>query len=82
VADFAHTAPARNGPLRTHGYNPTWSNLVCRLKYVRNVWREVGNTIGAGTNYHDPERQYFYVLLELKIAVESYEYFSCAMRAA
>jgi hypothetical protein len=46
------------------------------------VWREVGNAIRTGTHYHDPERQYFYVLLELEIAVESYKYFAYAMRAA
>ncbi len=67
--------------LHTHRYNPAWTNLVRCLKYVRNVWREVGNAIGAGTHYHDPEGQYFYVLLELKIAVESYKYFAYAMRA-
>ena len=34
------------------------------------------------TYYHDPKRQYFYVLLELKIAVERYKYFAYAVRAA
>ena len=56
--------------LSTDRYNPAWTNVARRPKYVRNVWREIDNAIGAGTHYHDPERQYFYVLLELKIAVE------------
>ena len=56
--------------------------MVRRLKYVRNVRRKIGNAIGAGTHYHDPERQYFYVLLELNIAVESYKYVAYAVRAA
>jgi hypothetical protein len=56
--------------------------LARRLKYVRNVWREVDDAIGAGTHYHDSKRQYFYVLLELKIAVERYKYFAYAVRAA
>jgi hypothetical protein len=71
-----------NRSLRTHRFNPTWTNLVRRLKYVQNVWREVGNAIGAGTHYHDPERKYFYVLLELNIAVESYKYVAYVVRAA
>jgi hypothetical protein len=46
------------------------------------VWREVGNAIGASTHYHDPKRQYSYVLLELKIAVERYKYVAYAVSAA
>jgi hypothetical protein len=50
-------------------HNPASTNLVRRLKYFRNVRREVGNAIGACTHHQDPKRQYFYVLLELKIAI-------------
>ena len=56
--------------------------MARRPKYVRNAWREVDHAIGAGTHYHDPKRQYFCVLLELKIAVERYKYFAYAARSA
>ncbi len=51
--------------LRTHRHSPAWADLAGRQKYGRNVWREVNHAIGAGTHYHDPIRQYFYVLLKL-----------------
>lgn len=51
--------------LRTHCHSPPRANLAGRQKNRRNEWREVNNTIGAGPHYHDPVRQYFYVLLKL-----------------
>ena len=68
--------------LRTDRHDPAWTDLVCRQKNAGNMWREVNNAIGAGTHDHDAEWQYFYVLLEFKIAVERYKYFAYAVRAA
>lgn len=68
--------------LGTDGRDPAWTDLARRRKNAGNVWREVNNAIGAGMHDHDTERQYFYVLLEFKIAVERYEYFAYAVRAA
>ena len=51
--------------LGTHRHGEARADLAGRQKYGRNVWREVNHAIGAGTHYHDPIRQYFYVLLKL-----------------
>ena len=69
----------RLGPDR---HDLAWTNLVRRQKNAGNMWREVNHAIGAGTHDYDTERQYFYILLEFKIAVERYKYFAYAVRAA
>jgi hypothetical protein len=59
-----------------------WTDLGRRQKNAGNMWREVNKAIGAGTDDNDTERQYLYVLLELKIAIERYKHFAYAVRAA
>jgi hypothetical protein len=77
---------ARAATARTAGYAPTVQSGLEQLGSPPEVCSECvargRHAIGAGTHDHDPERQYFYVLLELKIAVESYKYFAYAVRAA
>jgi hypothetical protein len=68
--------------LGTDRQDPPWTDLVRRHKNDGNKWREVNHAIGAGTHDHDTERQYFYVLLEFKIAVKRYKHFAYALRAA
>ena len=63
-------------------HNPAGTDLAHCQKNAGNLGREVNNAIGALTHHHDTERQYFYVLLEFKIAVERNKYFAYAVRAA
>jgi len=61
--------------LGTDRQDPPWTDLVRRQKNAGNMWREVNHAIGAGTHDHDTERQYLYVLLNFKVAVERYQRF-------
>jgi hypothetical protein len=67
------------------------SRTAASCRSFRNRERPVlaGMRQRLGADRHDPawtglatERQYFYVLLEFKIAVERYKYFAYAVRAA